>query len=61
YIPVLRDFFGLDPLASGLDALILTGATVAWMFVLRLVWKRRVIDRYLDVDLADGEREAPGR
>ncbi|MBK8794988.1 MAG: HAD-IC family P-type ATPase [Anaerolineales bacterium] len=56
YIPVLRDFFGLDPLASGLDALILTGATVAWMFVLRLVWKRRVIDRYLDVDLADGDR-----
>lgn len=57
YIPVLRDFFGLDPLASGLDALVLTAATVAWAFVLRLVWKRRVIDRYLDVDLADGERD----
>jgi len=52
YIPILRDFFGLDRLRSLPDALVLAGATIAWMVVLRFVWKRRLVDRYLDVNLA---------
>lgn len=55
YNPILRGFFGLAPLRSLTDGLIVAGVTVAWMIVLRLVWKRRIIDRYLDVNLADGE------
>lgn len=54
YVPILRDFFGLDPLRAPLDVVTLAGATLAWMFVLRMTWKRRIIDRYLDVDLTDG-------
>ncbi|HAJ38824.1 MAG TPA: haloacid dehalogenase [Chloroflexi bacterium] len=54
YVPILRDFFGLDPLRAPLDVVTLAGATLAWMFVLRVTWKRRIIDRYLDVDLTDG-------
>ena len=58
YIPALRDFFGLDPLRSPLDALVIAGATAAWMVLLRFVWKRRLIDRYLDVNLGDGTHAA---
>jgi len=54
YNPILRGFFGLAPLRSLTDGLIVAGVTMAWVIVLRLVWKRRIIDRYLDVDLADG-------
>jgi cation-transporting ATPase E len=54
YIPILRGFFGLEPLRSPVDALVLGGATLVWMFVLQLTWKRRIIDRYLDVDLTTG-------
>ncbi len=54
HIPLLRGFFGLAPLHSLTDALIVGAVTVGWMLALRLVWKRRIIDRYLDVNLANG-------
>lgn len=56
YIPILRGLFGLDPLRSPTDALVLGGATLVWVFVLHLTWKRRIIDRYLDVDLTSGKQ-----
>lgn len=55
YIPILRNFFGLDPMRSFMDAMVIIGVTLVWLFVLRLVWKHHLIDRYFDVHLADGE------
>ena len=50
-IPVLDDFFGLEPLRSMQDILVIAGLTLIWMFVLRFTWKRHLLDRYLDLDL----------
>jgi cation-transporting ATPase E len=55
YNPILRGFFGLSPLRSLMDGLIIAGFTLVWIFTLRLVWKWRIVDRYLDVNLADWE------
>jgi cation-transporting ATPase E len=55
YNPILRGFFGLSPLRSLMDGLVIAGFTLVWIFTLRLVWKWRIVDRYLDVNLADWE------
>jgi cation-transporting ATPase E len=52
YVPILNTFFGLQPLHSGVDRVIIAGIVLAWMITLRLVWRYRLIDRYLDVDLS---------
>ncbi len=52
YVPILNTFFGLQPLHSGVDRVIIAGIVLAWMITLRLVWRHRLVDRYLDVDLS---------
>ncbi len=50
-VPVLNSFFGLSALRQPLDVLIIAGATLLWMLTLRLTWKAKLFDRYLEVDL----------
>ncbi len=52
YVPILNSFFGLQPLRSGVDGAIIAGVVLVWMGALRLTWRRRLVDRYLDVDLS---------
>jgi len=52
YVPLLNSFFGLQPLRSPADAGIIVGIVLFWMGALRLTWRRRLVDRYLDVDLS---------
>ncbi len=52
YVPILSNFFGLAPLHSGVDRAIIAGIVLVWMGTLRLVWRHRLVDRYLDVDLS---------
>jgi cation-transporting ATPase E len=52
YVPILNSFFGLQPLRSIADQAIVAGIVLAWMITLRLVWRHRLVDRYLDVDLS---------
>ncbi len=51
YVPILRDFFGLEPLRDPQDLLFIVVMTLLWMFTLHFTWKKRWIDRYLDLDL----------
>jgi cation-transporting ATPase E len=51
FVPALRDFFELAPLPPvGLLAIALVA--VAWAAVLRFIWRRRLLDRFLGVELA---------
>ncbi len=61
-VPPLRDFYGLIPLRRPTDYLIIGLAVVAWMLLLRIVWRARLVDRYLNVALsrASGLGEKPG-
>lgn len=52
YVPLLNSFFGLQPLRSGVDQAIIAGVVLVWVISLRLVWRYRLVDRYLDVDLS---------
>ncbi len=52
YVPILNNFFGLQPLRSPADAAIIAGVVFIWIGALRLTWRRRLVDRYLDVDLS---------
>jgi hypothetical protein len=52
YVPILNSFFGLQPLRSAADGAIIAAIVLVWMGVLRLVWRYRLVDRYLDVDLS---------
>jgi cation-transporting P-type ATPase E len=46
----LRQFFELAPLAI-VDYLLISLAVAAWAFTARLVWRARLLDRFLGVDL----------
>jgi cation-transporting ATPase E len=52
YVPILNSFFGLQPLRSGVDRAIIAGVVLLWMGALRLFWRHRLVDRYLDVNLS---------
>lgn len=56
YLPILNSFFGLAALRSLAHWAVIGVVTLVWLFVLRLMWRRRVIDRYLDVDLQTWRR-----
>lgn len=49
----LRDFFGLGKMSQQDFALIL-GIVVVWAVVLRSIWRYRVLDRFLGVDVSEG-------
>jgi cation-transporting ATPase E len=50
-ISPLRDFFELLVLPPNYYAIIIVGVLL-WMFVVREVWRRRLFDRFLNVDLS---------
>ena len=49
-IDPLRSFFELIDFAF-LDYLIIGGVTIAWAAVLRTVWRRRLFERFLQLDI----------
>jgi cation-transporting ATPase E len=50
-IPPLRNFYGLTLLRQPSQYLIIMLATISWVFLTRLLWQTRLIDRYLNVNL----------
>jgi cation-transporting ATPase E len=50
-VPQFRDFYGLTLLRQPIDYVIVVSVTVIWMFGLRHIWRRRLIDRYLHISL----------
>ncbi len=52
-IPVLRDFYGLSALHQPLDYVVLAAVTLVWTLVLRFVWRARLFERYLGIDLSN--------
>jgi len=57
-VPFLRDFYGLILLENWFDYLRIALAVVAWVFLVRLVWRANLMERYLNVDLGVGSGEA---
>jgi cation-transporting ATPase E len=51
-VPPLRDFYGLIPLRAGGDYISIFLAVACWMLVLRMAWRARLVDRYLNVSLS---------
>ena len=47
-VPPMRDFFGFQ-VPGGREALIVAVAVVVWVPVVRIFWKRQLIDRFLGV------------
>lgn len=47
--PSLRNFFELEPL-SWWDYALIGGSAIVWAFLLRWIWRRRVLERFLDTD-----------
>ena len=51
-VPPLRDFYGLIPLRSAADYVVIGLAIVIWVLLLRVAWRARLVDRYLNVALS---------
>ena len=51
--PHLREFYGFSDLHHPWDYVVIIGTTVIWTFVLRFVWRARLFERYLGVDLSN--------
>jgi cation-transporting ATPase E len=51
-VPPLRDFYGLTPLRQLDHYVIIALAVIIWLFVLRFVWRARLVERYLNMDLS---------
>mgnify|MGYP001306892377 CR=1 FL=1 len=49
-VPFLRDFFGMGKLSIG-DYLVITGIVIIWAVVLQLVWRYRLLDKLLGMDI----------
>ena len=49
-LPAMRDFFGLLPLTAARVVLVVATALL-WAVVLRQVWRWRLFDRFLGIDL----------
>jgi cation-transporting ATPase E len=57
-IPPLRDLFALERLGAVEWALV-AGATVVWLFLVRLMWRTRILERLVSVDTdSHSSREA---
>jgi hypothetical protein len=52
-VPGLRSLFLLSPLSVQEYALVL-GAVVLWLFIVRWIWRARLLGRFLGVDLGPG-------
>lgn len=51
-VPLLRDFYGLVPLRHPGHYLFIALVAAVWVVGLRFVWRLRLVDRYLNVDLS---------
>lgn len=51
-VPLLRDFYGLIPLRHPGHYLFIALVAAVWVVGLRFVWRLRLVDRYLNVDLS---------
>ena len=45
----IQEFYELPPLHSWVDYLIITAVTFIWVIIVRFVWRRGIIDRYLNL------------
>jgi cation-transporting ATPase E len=52
-IPLIREFYGLPTLQQPLDYAVIFATTVIWTFFLRFVWRARLFERYLGIDLSN--------
>jgi cation-transporting ATPase E len=50
--PPLRNFYGLTALHQPLDYALIIGTVIVWAVFLRFVWRARLFERYLGVDLS---------
>jgi len=50
-VPQIRDLYELELLHSSTDYLIILGVVIAWFILVRTAWRRRLLDKYLKVDL----------
>jgi len=50
FLPGARNFFDFSPMRY-YDLLIIGGVALAWALLLRWVWRSRLLDRFLEVDL----------
>jgi cation-transporting ATPase E len=50
-LPPLREFFELSLLGVN-DYLILGSIALLWCLVLRFIWRSKILDRFLGVDLS---------
>jgi len=51
--PPVRDLYDLVLFPKISDYLVIIGVVVLWTFTVRYVWRHRLIDRYLNVDLSE--------
>jgi cation-transporting ATPase E len=52
--PVLRDFYGLTLLQQPAHYAVIALAAVAWLLAVRFIWRTRLLERYLNMDLSPG-------
>jgi cation-transporting ATPase E len=52
--PPLREFYGLTLLRQADHYVVIALAAVVWVFLIRLVWRAKLVERYLNVDLSPG-------
>lgn len=45
----IQEFYELPPLHAWTDYLFIAGITLIWLFIVRFVWRRGIIDRYLNL------------
>jgi cation-transporting ATPase E len=51
-IPTLREFYGLSLLRQPYHYVVIALAAIIWVFVLRFIWRARLIERYLNFDFS---------
>jgi cation-transporting ATPase E len=49
-VPAAREFYGLTPLRQTSHYVLIVLATIIWIFGLRIVWRRRLVERYLNME-----------
>ena len=50
--PALREFYGLTLLRQSDHYVVIALAVIIWLFILRFVWRARLVERYLNMDLS---------
>jgi len=50
--PALREFYGLTLLRQSNHYVVIALAVIIWVFILRFVWRARLVERYLNMNLS---------